>query len=143
MRREEEKTLMGTAYTDYGLVLAHEGGHPYEERQIANLIRKFNQMHALSPVVFHSPRHCSVSMKLQLSGGDIKAVQGDTGPAQAQMVTDLYAHTSNEDRRQLAKKVEQKFFRKNPNRRMALCRYFQEYAPQYARIELHQLRRYP
>ena len=27
------------------------------------------------------------------------------------MVTDLYAHTSNEDRRQLAKKVEQKFFR--------------------------------
>lgn len=50
-------------------------------------------------------------MKLQLSGGDIKAVQGDTGHAQARMVTDLYAHTSNEDRRQLAKKVEQKFFR--------------------------------
>ena len=50
-------------------------------------------------------------MKLQLSGGDIKAVQGDTGHAQAQMVTDLYAHTNNEDRRQLEKKVEQKFFR--------------------------------
>ena len=110
-RQEEEKALMGAAYTDYGLVLAHEDGRPYEERQIADLIRKFNQAHEFSPVVFHSLRHCSASMKLQLSGGDIKAVQGDTGHAQARMVTDLYAHTSNEDRRLLAKKVEQKFFR--------------------------------
>ena len=64
VRQEEEKALMGDAYTDYGLVIAHEDGRPYEERQIANLIRKFNQAHEFSPVVFHSLRHCSASMKL-------------------------------------------------------------------------------
>lgn len=51
-RQEEEKALMGAAYTDYGLVLAHEDGRPYEERQIADLIRKFNQAHEFSPLSF-------------------------------------------------------------------------------------------
>ena len=51
-------------------------------------------------------------MKLQLSGGNIKAVQGDTGHAQARMVTDLYAHADIEDRRLLAQKVEQDFFQR-------------------------------
>ena len=51
-------------------------------------------------------------MKLQISGGNIKAVQGDTGHAQARMVTDLYAHANTEDRRLLAQKVEQDFFQK-------------------------------
>lgn len=43
--------------------------------------------------MFHSLRHCSASLKLQIGGGNIKAVQGDTGHAQSRMVTDLYAHT--------------------------------------------------
>lgn len=51
-------------------------------------------------------------MKLQLSGGNVKAVQGDTGHAQARMVTDLYAHADTEDRRLLAQKVEQQFFQR-------------------------------
>lgn len=111
-RQEQEKALLGAAYTDFGLVVTHEDGRPYEERQIADLLRRFTKTHGLPPVVFHSLRHCSTSMKLQLSGGDIKAVQGDTGHAQARMVTDLYAHINTEDRRQLAKKVEQDFFQK-------------------------------
>lgn len=39
----------------------------------------------LPDVVFHSLRHTSVTYKLKLSGGDIKAVQGDSGHAQADM----------------------------------------------------------
>jgi len=35
----------------------------------------------LPDVVFHSLRHTSVTYKLKLSGGDIKAVQGDSGHA--------------------------------------------------------------
>ena len=31
------------------------------------------------------------------------------------MVTDLYAHTHNEDRRRLAQKVEEDFFQKRPS----------------------------
>ena len=71
---------------------------------------KFIQENDLSPVVFHSLRHCSTTVKLQISGGNIKAVQGDTGHAQARMVTDLYAHMNTEDRRRLAQKMDQDFF---------------------------------
>ena len=39
----------------------------------------------LPDVVFHSLRHTSVTYKLKLSGGDIKAIQGDSGHAQAEM----------------------------------------------------------
>ena len=60
-------------------------------------------------------RHCSASLKLQIGGGNIKAVQGDTGHSQSRMVTDLYAHTHNEDRRRLAQKVEEDFFQKRPS----------------------------
>ena len=63
----------------------------------------------------YSLRHCSASLKLQIGGGNIKAVQGDTGHAQARMVTDLYAHTHNEDRRRLAQKVDEDFFQKRPS----------------------------
>ena len=109
------KLLIGDEYADYGLVIAHEDGRPYEERQIAALLRKLIADYNLRPVVFHSLRHCSASLKLQIGGGNIKAVQSDTGHAQARMVTDLYAHTHNEDRRRLAQKVDEDFFQKRPS----------------------------
>lgn len=109
------KLLIGDEYADYGLVIAHEDGRPYEERQIAALLRKLIADYNLRPVVFHSLRHCSASLKLQIGGGNIKAVQSDTGHAQARMVTDLYAHTHNEDRRHLAQKVDEDFFQKRPS----------------------------
>ena len=112
-RQEQEKALLGEAYQDFNLVLAHEDGRPYEERQIAEKLRRLVRTHNLPPVVFHSLRHSSTSVKLQVSGGNIKAVQGDTGHAQARMVTDLYAHADTEDRRLLAQKVEQSFFQQS------------------------------
>lgn len=53
-------------------------------------------------MVFHSLRHTSVTYKLKLSGGDIKAVQGDSGHAQADMVTEVYGHILDEDRKKNA-----------------------------------------
>lgn len=77
-----------------------------------SVILIYSAILGLPPVVFHSLRHCSASLKLQIGGGNIKAVQGDTGHAQSRMVTDLYAHTNNEERRRLAEKVETDFFQK-------------------------------
>ena len=88
--------LLAGGYQDFDLVVAHEDGRPYEERQIAFLLRKLTD----------------ATLKLQIGGGNIKAVQGDTGHAQSRMVTDLYAHTNNEERRRLAEKVEADFFQK-------------------------------
>ena len=58
--------------------------------------------HDLPPVVFHSLRHTSVTYKLKLNGGDIKAVQGDSGHSQINMVTDVYSHIIDDDRRKNA-----------------------------------------
>jgi len=110
--QDEIKEQLGDKYQDFNLVIAHPDGRPYEERQIADMLRAMIEEHNLPPVVFHSLRHCSASLKLKIGGGNIKAVQGDTGHAQAKMVTELYAHTHNEDRQRLARKVEEDFFMK-------------------------------
>ena len=62
------------------------------------------------PVVFHSSRHSSTGIKLRLNGGDIKAVQGDTSHAQSNMVTDVYSHIIDDDRKQLAQRLDEQFF---------------------------------
>ena len=72
------------------------------------LIEKNN----LRPVVFHSLRHSSTSLKLKLSRGNIKAVQGDTGHAEARMVTDTYAHGFDADRKLIAQEMDLGFFSK-------------------------------
>lgn len=66
----------------------------------------------LRPVVFHSLRHSSTSLKLKLSRGNIKAVQGDTGHAEARMVTDTYAHGFDADRKLIAQEMDSGFFAK-------------------------------
>ncbi len=76
--------------------------------QLNKLIEEYN----LPPVVFHSLRHSSVTYKLKLNGGDIKAVQGDSGHSQVDMVTDVYSHIIDEDRRRNAELFEEAFYEK-------------------------------
>lgn len=109
--QEQGKRLVGDGYMDFNLVFAHDTGRPYEEHQIAEKLRTFIAETGMPTVVFHSLRHCSTSIKLEISNGNIKAVQGDTGHAQARMVTDVYAHTHDDVRKNLARKVEEDFFR--------------------------------
>ena len=67
----------------------------------------------LPHVVFHSLRHTSTTYKLKLNHGDIKAAQGDTDHAQADMVMDLYSHILDEDRKVNAQKFEDGFYRQH------------------------------
>ena len=69
-----------------------------------------------SNVVFHSLRHSSTTYKLKLNHGDLKATQGDTGHAQIDMITSIYAHILDEDRKINAQKFECAFY-SNPNLR--------------------------
>ena len=112
MRQQQEylKSMLTTEYQDYNLVIVQENGRPVEERFIAKKFKDFIHQNGLREVVFHSLRHSSTSVKLKLSGGDIKAVQGDTGHAQANMVTDVYSHIMNDDRKRLARKMNDEFF---------------------------------
>jgi len=56
--------LIGAEYTSYGLVIVHEDDRPYEELQIAVMLRALINEHNLTLVVLHSLRHCSTSLKL-------------------------------------------------------------------------------
>ena len=110
--QDEYKRALGEEYQDYGLVIANSIGTPVEapkiEKAFGNLIKKND----LPPVVFHSLRHSSITYKLKLSGGDIKSVQGDSGHAQAKMVTDQYSHVLDENRKINAQLIEDAIYQK-------------------------------
>ena len=109
--QEAQKKKLHGLYHDFNMVIAQPDGRPTEGRLLDKDFKSLIETHQLPPVVFHSLRHLSTSMKLQYSGGDIKAVQGDTGHAQASMVTQVYSHTFDENRRRVASLMEKSFFR--------------------------------
>ena len=108
----EMQALLGEEYRDYDLVVAQLNGRPYEQRGIDKMFYDLIEKNSLRPVVFHSLRHSSTSLKLKLSRGNIKAVQGDTGHAEARMVTDTYAHGFDADRKLIAQEMDSGFFAK-------------------------------
>lgn len=107
---DELKELLGDEYRDYDLVFASTQGTPTESNFIDRAFTKLIADNHLPKVVFHSLRHTSTTYKLKLSGGDIKAVQGDTGHAQATMVTERYAHILDDDRRVNATRFQKEFY---------------------------------
>ena len=74
-------------------------GNPIGTGAIRGQLKKLIEEHNLPPVVFHSL-------------GDIKAVQGDSGHSQVDMVTDVYSHIIDEDRRRNAELFEEAFYGK-------------------------------
>ena len=86
------KEALGSEYQDYNLVICGVTGFPVEPSTISEEFKKLIRENDLPEVVFHSLRHSSITYKLKLNGGDIKAVQGDSGHAQASMVTEQYSH---------------------------------------------------
>jgi len=110
--QEQAKACLGDDYYDYGLVVALENGRPCEDRVIGNAFNRLKKKVNLPDVVFHSLRHSSTTYKLKLNHGDIKATQGDTGHAQPDMVTEVYAHILDEDRKVNAQRFEAGFYAK-------------------------------
>ena len=110
--QDEIKAALGNEYHDYNLVMATTFGMPIGDSYLRNKMQDIIDELGLPDVVFHSLRHTSVTYKLKLSGGDIKAVQGDSGHAQADMVTEVYGHIIDEDRRKNAEMMENSFYNK-------------------------------
>ena len=101
---------LGDEYHDYDLVMAGPLGYPTEASTLTDSFRKLIRDNDLPPVVFHSLRHSSITYKLKLNGGDVKAVQGDSGHAQATMVTEVYSHILDDDRQHNAELFEETFY---------------------------------
>ena len=109
-RQDYEKEALGAEYQDYNLVMAGPLGLPTESSTITDSFKRLIKENDLPKVVFHSLRHSSITYKLKLNGGDVKAVQGDSGHAQATMVTEVYSHILDDDRKKNAALFEKAFY---------------------------------
>ena len=110
--QDELKGFLGDEYQDFDLVVALPNGRPCEDRIILKEFAKLREDAGLPKVVFHSLRHSSTTYKLKLNHGDLKATQGDTGHAEIDMITSIYAHILDEDRKVNAQKFETAFYAK-------------------------------
>lgn len=110
--QDKLKEILQDDFADYGLVITHNDGRPCENRNIESSFNKLKKKYNLPDVVFHSLRHSSTTYKLALSNGNIKDVQGDTGHATAQLVTDVYSHMLDESRKNNAIKFNAEFYSK-------------------------------
>ena len=108
--QDELKEMLRDEYQDYDLVVALPNGRPCEDRVLLKEFEKLREKAGLPKVVFHSLRHSSTTYKLKLNHGDLKATQGDTGHAQIDMITSVYAHILDEDRKVNAQKFEDAFY---------------------------------
>ena len=117
--RDKLKIELGDdGYMDYGLITCQANGRPimteHLNKRFKEILEAMNDPSIVpSEIVFHSIRHTSAGVKLRLSGGDLKAVQGDGGWSTPDMVTKRYAHIWDEDRRTLASEMEQRFYRQS------------------------------
>ena len=84
---------IGSEYADYKLVIATANGLPTEASRIRKAMKDLIADNDLPPVVFHSLRHSSITYKLKLNGGDIKAVQGDSGHSGTDGYRSVFAHS--------------------------------------------------
>ena len=107
---DELKDLFGDEYIDNDLVFCTSNGRPMESQIINRAFNKLIKENGFPHVVFHSLRHSSITYKLKLNGGDMKAVQGDSGHAQMKMVADVYSHIIDEDRCINAQRFEDAFY---------------------------------
>ena len=103
-------------YMKYDLIICQANGRPI---MTEHLNKRFKEILKdlgdptidVDSIVFHSLRHTSAGVKLRLSNGDLKAVQGDGGWNTPDMVTKRYAHILDEDRKNLANEMENSFYR--------------------------------
>lgn len=123
LREMQEKLkleLGDDGYMDYGMIICQANGRPI---MTEHLNKRFKDVLTtlgdptinVDNVVFHSLRHTSAGVKLKLSKGDLKAVQGDGGWNTPDMITKRYAHILDEDRRKLAEEMDASFYGNKPD----------------------------
>lgn len=106
-QNEQKKSVIGELPR---LIFAHEDNRPLQSGVLTKHFQRLLAKCNLPKVTFHSLRHSSITYKLVLTGGDIKAVQGDSGHSQADMITEIYGHILDANRSKNAKRFENEFY---------------------------------
>lgn len=106
-QNEQKKSAIGELPR---LIFAYEDNRPLQGGVLTKHFQKLLEQCNLPKVTFHSLRHSSITYKLVLTGGDIKAVQGDSGHSQADMITEIYGHILDANRRKSTERFEEEFY---------------------------------
>ena len=98
-------------YSNCGQLFRLPDGLPIAPDVLTKWYRQWRAEHPeFEKIVFHGLRHSSATYQLLQSGGNIKAVQGNTGHATTGILMDTYAHTQDKPRLELAEKLEADFY---------------------------------
>ena len=115
-----KEELGDDGYVDYGLIICQANGRPIMTEHLNKRFQAILNELGIKPqglkdgenFVFHSIRSTATTYKLRVSGGDIKAVQGENGQKDPKMVTHQYSRILDEDRRRISKKLDDEFYGK-------------------------------
>ena len=111
-RLKREEALDPERYRNSRMLLRLPNGLAVEPVLIRKKFEKWQDAHPEFPhIVFHGLRHSSATYQLMISGGDVKAVQGTTGHASANLLVNTYAHIQQDSRKKLGKKFEEGFYK--------------------------------
>ena len=100
-------------YSNCGQLFRLSDGLPIAPELLTKWYRLWRAEHPeFEQIVFHGLRHSSATYQLMISGGDVKAVQGTTGHATADMLVNTYAHIQQSSRVELGKKFEEGVYAK-------------------------------
>ena len=115
-RLEMDEAVEPERYRNSGMLLRLPNGLAVEPILIRKKFIKWQDEHPeFTRIVFHGLRHSSATYQLMISGGDVKAVQGTTGHATADMLVNTYAHIQQSSRVELGRKFEEGFYAKSEN----------------------------
>ena len=111
-RLEMDEAVDPERYRNSGMLLRLPNGLAVEPILIRKKFIKWPDEHPeFTRIVFHGLRHSSATYQLMISGGDVKAVQGTTGHASANLLVNTYAHIQQDSRKKLGKKFEEGFYK--------------------------------
>lgn len=122
MQEELKNELGSDGYYDYGMIICQENGKPVMPEHLNKRFQQVLGEMGIKPkrgkeqYVFHSIRSTATTYKLRVSGGDIKAVQGENGQKDPKMVTHQYSRILDEDRIRIADAMNDDFYRKDEKR---------------------------
>ena len=111
-RLEMDEAVDPERYRNSGMLLRLPNGLAVEPILIRKKFIKWQDEHPeFTRIVFHGLRHSSATYQLMISGGDVKAVQGTTGHASANLLVNTYAYIQQDSRKKLGKKFEEGFYK--------------------------------
>ena len=108
-----DRVRYGKDYNDNNLVFCYDDGRPMEPGKLSRKFAGWQREHGapeIGRVDFHSIRISSTSLKLAVSGGDIKSAQKDLGDKTPHMVLSTYARSLDKQHAAMNEKFDEFFY---------------------------------